>query len=82
MMQITSIRQIELLAMLALPPRRTLHRQTQEFELPLLQAPLPKTEENNTANGRKPNKSEQNEEKFLFKPLKKILPSRIRFLNR
>src|SRR5208337_3546019 len=40
MMQIASIRQIELLAMLALPPRRTLHRQTQEFELPLLQAPL------------------------------------------
>ena len=40
------IRQIELLAMLALPPRRTLHRQTQEFELPLLQAPLPKIEEN------------------------------------
>jgi hypothetical protein len=31
MMQIASIRQIELLAMLALPLRRTLHRQTQEF---------------------------------------------------
>jgi hypothetical protein len=46
MTQIASIRQIELLAMLALPPRRTLHRQTQEFELPLLQAPLPKIEEN------------------------------------
>jgi hypothetical protein len=30
---------LELLAMLALPLRRTLHRQTQEFELPLLQAP-------------------------------------------
>jgi hypothetical protein len=43
MMQIASIRQIELLAMLALPPPRTLHRQTHEFELPLLQAPLPKT---------------------------------------
>jgi hypothetical protein len=43
MMQITSIRQIELLAMLALPPPRTLHRQTQEFELPLLQAPLPRS---------------------------------------
>jgi predicted O-methyltransferase YrrM len=42
MMQIASIRQIELLAMLALAPRRTLHRQTQEFELPLLQAPLPR----------------------------------------
>jgi hypothetical protein len=39
MMQIAPIRQIELLAMLALPLRRTLHRQTQEFELPLLQAP-------------------------------------------
>jgi hypothetical protein len=41
--------------MLALPPRRTLHRQTQKFELPLLQAPLPRpkkmsaaTEENGT----------------------------------
>jgi hypothetical protein len=55
MMQIAPIRQIELLTMLALPPRRTLHRQTQEFELPLLQAPCPKskkisaaTEENRT----------------------------------
>jgi hypothetical protein len=55
MMQIASIRQIELLAMLALPPRRTFHRQTQEFELPLLQTPLPRpkkisaaTEENGT----------------------------------
>jgi len=46
MMQIASIRQIELLAMLALPLRRTLHRQTQEVELPLLQASLPKIEEN------------------------------------
>src|ERR1700726_5181794 len=43
MMQITSIRQIELLAMLALPVRRTLHRQTQEFELPVLQAPRPRS---------------------------------------
>jgi hypothetical protein len=42
MMQIASIRQIELVAMLALPLRRTLHRQTQEFELPLLQAQLPR----------------------------------------
>jgi hypothetical protein len=32
MTQIASIWQIELLAMLALPPRRTLHLQTQEFE--------------------------------------------------
>jgi hypothetical protein len=54
-MQIASIRQIELLAMLALPPRRTLHRQTQEFELPLLQVRCPRskkisaaTEENGT----------------------------------
>src|SRR5271165_3530099 len=69
------------LAMLALPPRRTLHRQTQEFELPLLQAPLPETEENQRRNRRKRNKTEQNEEKFLLEPLKKILPSRIRFLN-
>jgi hypothetical protein len=42
MMQIA----IKLIAMLALPLRRTLHRQTQEFELPLLQAPLPKIEKN------------------------------------
>jgi hypothetical protein len=41
--------------MLALAPRRTLHRQTQEVELPLLQAPCPRskkisaaTEENGT----------------------------------
>jgi len=40
MMQIASIRQIELAAMLAFPPRRTLHRQTQECESPLLQAQL------------------------------------------
>jgi hypothetical protein len=60
MMQIASIRQIELVAMLALPLRRTLHRQTQEFELPLLQAPLPPrskkisaaTEENGTRQNR------------------------------
>jgi hypothetical protein len=59
MMQIASIRQIELLAMLALPPRRTLHRQTQEFELPLLQDPLPETEKNSAAmeeNGTRQNK--------------------------
>jgi hypothetical protein len=81
MMQIASIRQIELLAMLALPPRRTLHRQTQEFELPLLQAPLPRPKRISAA-GRKQNKTEQNKEKFWVEPLKKILPSRIRFLNR
>ena len=82
MMQIASIRQIELLAMLALPPRKTLHWQTQELESPLLQAPQPETEENYPRNGRKRNKTEQNEEKFLFEPSKKILPSSIRFLNR
>jgi hypothetical protein len=38
-MPIAPIRQIELATMLALPLRRTLHRQTQEFESPLLQAP-------------------------------------------
>jgi hypothetical protein len=60
MMQIASIRQIELLAMLALPLRRTLHRQTQEFELPLLQAPRLRskkisaaTEENRTGQNKK-----------------------------
>ena len=68
MIQIASIRQIELLAMLALPSRRTLHRQTQDFELPL-------TEENNAATEENRNKTEQNEEKFLLEPLKKILPS-------
>jgi hypothetical protein len=39
MMHIAPIRQIELAAMLAPPLRRTLHRQTQEVESPLLQAP-------------------------------------------
>jgi hypothetical protein len=82
MMQIAPIRQLELLAMPALPPPRTLHRQTQEFELPLLQAPLPKTEENERRSGRKPNKAEQKKEKFWLKPFKKMLPSSIRFLNR
>jgi hypothetical protein len=82
MMQIASIRQIELLAMLALPLRRTLHRQTQEFELPLLQAPLPRSKKISAATEENGNKTEQNEEKFLLEPLKKILPSRIRFLNR
>jgi hypothetical protein len=59
-MQIAPIRQIELLAMLALPPPRTLHRQTQEFELPLLQAPprdrrklAPQREENGTGQNKK-----------------------------
>jgi hypothetical protein len=55
MMQIASIRQIELVAILALALRRTLHRQTQEFELPLLQAPLPKPEENESRKARKYN---------------------------
>jgi hypothetical protein len=60
MMHIASIRQIELLAMLALPLRRTLHRQTQEFELPLLQAPprdrrklAPQRKENGTRQNKK-----------------------------
>jgi hypothetical protein len=46
--------------MLALPLRRTLHRQTQEFESPLLQARLPRpkkiiaeTEENETWQNKK-----------------------------
>jgi hypothetical protein len=51
MMQIASIRQIELLAMLALPLRRTLHRQTQEFELPLLQAPRPRSKKISASTG-------------------------------
>jgi hypothetical protein len=70
-MQIAPIRQIELLAMLALPPPRTLHRQTQEFELPLLQAPP--RDRRKLAPQR--NKTEQKEEKFWLEPLKKILPS-------
>src|SRR5271165_936630 len=49
MMHIASIRQIELAAMLALPLRRTLHRQTQECESPLLQAQLSKSTENSAA---------------------------------
>jgi hypothetical protein len=69
MMPIASIRKVELLAMLALPLRRTLHRQTQEFESPLLQAPLPKP-------GRKlepkPRKREERTKrrKVLCEPLK------------
>ena len=45
MMQIAAIRQIELATMIALALSRTLHRQTQEFELPLLQAPVPEVKE-------------------------------------
>jgi hypothetical protein len=71
-MQIASIRQIELLAMLALPPRRTLHRQTQEFELPLLQR----------RNGRKRSRQNKIKKSSVLNLLKKILPPRIRFLNR
>ncbi len=82
MMQIASIRQIELLAMLALPLRRTLHRQTQEVESPLIKVPLPEIEENSRSNGRKRNKAEQKEEKFLLEPMKKIPPGGIRFSNR
>ena len=67
MMQIASIPQIELLAMLALAPRRTLHRQTQEFELPPIQAPRPKPKKIRATPKKR---SEQNEEKFLLEPLK------------
>src|ERR1700759_3469565 len=59
MMQIAPIRQIELLAMVALPPRRTLHRQTHEFELPPLQAPRQRPKKIRTAtkeNGTRQNK--------------------------
>jgi hypothetical protein len=49
MMHIASIRQIELAAMLALPLRRTLHRQTQECESPLLQAQLSNSTKNSAA---------------------------------
>jgi hypothetical protein len=42
----------------------------------------PKTTRKLARNGRKRNMTEQNEEKFLLEHLKKILPSRIRFLNR
>src|SRR5882724_11644591 len=76
MMQIASIRQIELLAMLALPLHRTLHRQTQEFESPLIQALLPpEIEENRPPQRKKRNMAEQKEEKFLLEPMKKIRPA-------
>jgi hypothetical protein len=39
-------------------------------------------EKHHVASEENGNKTEQNEEKFLLEPLKKILPSRIRFLNR
>jgi hypothetical protein len=74
MMQIASIRQIELLAMLALPPPRTLHRQTQEFELPLPQAP-PRDRRKLAPQRKKTEQDRTKEEKFLLEPLKKILPS-------
>jgi hypothetical protein len=80
-MQIASIRQIELLAMLALPPPRALHRQTQGFELPLLQAPPRDRRKLAPATGRTRNRTEQKEEKFLLEPLKKILPSQYPFLK-
>jgi hypothetical protein len=62
MMQIASIRQIELAAMLALPPRGTLHRQTQECESPLLQAQLSGVHEKRAPQRKKPDKTEQYEE--------------------
>jgi hypothetical protein len=68
--------------MLALPPRRTLHRQTQEFELPLLQAPPPRPKKISATTERKRNKTEQNKEQFCPESLKKMPPSRIRFLSR
>jgi hypothetical protein len=68
--------------MLALPPRRTLHRQTQKFELPPLQALRLKPKKISATAEENGTRSEQNKQKFLFEPLKKILPSRIRFLNR
>jgi hypothetical protein len=60
--------------MLALPLRRTLHRQTQEFELPLLQAP-PRSKKISAATEENGTRQNKNEEKFLLEPLKKILPS-------
>src|ERR1700730_15503726 len=65
MMHIAPIRQIELAAMLALALRRTLHRQTQEFESPLLQAPSLMPTKISGRDKRKQNKTEQNEEEFL-----------------
>jgi hypothetical protein len=81
-MHIASIRQIELAAMLALPLRRTLHRQTQECESPLLQAQLSNSTKNSAAKEEKPNKTEQNEEKLLSEALNKIPACPIRFSNR
>src|ERR1700730_3609853 len=64
-MHIAPIRQIELAAMLALALRRPLHRQTQEFESPLLQAPSLMPTKISGRDKRKQNKTEQNEEEFL-----------------
>ena len=82
MMHIAPIRQIELAAMLALPLRRTLHRQTQGFESALLQAPSLKPTKISGRDKRKQNKTEQNEEEFLLEALKKIHLRHIRFSNR
>src|ERR1700737_1367345 len=65
MMHIAPIRQIELAAMLALALRRTLHRQTQEFESPLLQAPSLMPTKISGRDKRKQNKTEQKKEEFL-----------------
>jgi hypothetical protein len=82
MMPIAPIRQIELATMLALPLRRTLHRQTQEFESPLLQAPPLRPTKISGREKTKPNETEQNEEEFLLEALKKIHLRHIRFSNR
>jgi hypothetical protein len=64
MMQIASIRQIELVAMIAVPLRKTLHRQTQEFESPLLQAQLSMSKKTSVAT--EENETSQNKMKKSF----------------
>src|SRR5258707_1046736 len=75
MMQIASIRQIELLAMLALPLRRTLHRQTQEFESPLIQALLPPEIEENRPPQRKKTKQGRTKRRKVLGVTEKKTPA-------
>jgi hypothetical protein len=60
----TPSRRIELVAMTALPLRKTLHRQTQEFELPLLQAQLSMSKKTSVAT--EENETSQNKMKKSF----------------
>jgi hypothetical protein len=82
MMQIASIRQIELVAMTALPLRKTLHRQTQEFELPLLQAQLSMSKKTSVATEENETSQNKMKKRFCLNRMKKTPPRRIRFSDR